>query len=174
MTQKQKEILKPIHISEETAFIVDDYPYGFRLRCKIRYWLEWNKRGVRFCSQTSNPKRPGLVWNKPKKSTYSDLEVLYLNEEGQVRSAAYSYTWGDQEKLDSFLGKYREGLPDSEQVKEGIKMACIAYEARKYIKVTVGPVNSKEERQTEEEKKEVTRKALMMGAVDFQEDGGII
>jgi len=53
------QILKG-HISPETAFIVDDYPYGFRLRCKIRYWLEYNpKHGFRFVSQTTNPKRAG-------------------------------------------------------------------------------------------------------------------
>src|SRR5437762_10605235 len=29
------------HISPETAYVVKDYPYGFRLRCQIRYWLEY-------------------------------------------------------------------------------------------------------------------------------------
>jgi len=38
--------------------LVEDYPYGFRLRCKIRFWLEYApKRGFRFVSQTTNPKR---------------------------------------------------------------------------------------------------------------------
>ncbi len=59
------------HTSEETAYLVNDYPYGFRLRCQIRYWMEYDKkRGFRFCSQTTNPKREGTHWNKPKKSTY--------------------------------------------------------------------------------------------------------
>jgi len=35
------------HTTMETAYLVDDYPYGFRLRCKIRYWLEY-KRGQGF------------------------------------------------------------------------------------------------------------------------------
>lgn len=34
------------HTSPETAYVVDDYPYGFRLRCKIRYWIETKKRDV--------------------------------------------------------------------------------------------------------------------------------
>ena len=60
------------HTSPETAYLVADYPYGFTLRCQIRYWLEWHHtRGFRFVSQTTNPKRPGIVWNKPKASTYS-------------------------------------------------------------------------------------------------------
>lgn len=59
------------HDSPDTAYIVEDYPYGFTLRCKIRYWIEFDaKKGARFCSQTSNPKKAGEHWNKPKKSTY--------------------------------------------------------------------------------------------------------
>jgi hypothetical protein len=27
----------PDHTTPETAYVVDDYPYGFTLRCKIRY-----------------------------------------------------------------------------------------------------------------------------------------
>jgi hypothetical protein len=41
------------HVSEETAFLVEDYPYGFRLRCKIRYWLEFDpKKGFRSLSNS--------------------------------------------------------------------------------------------------------------------------
>ena len=58
------------HISPETAYLVKDYPYGYTLRCQIRYWLEFKPgHGVRLVSQTSNPKR-GHVWNKPKAGTY--------------------------------------------------------------------------------------------------------
>jgi hypothetical protein len=73
------------HTSPETAYLVNDYPYGFRLRCKIRYWLEHDKkRGWRFCSQTTNPKR-GDTWNKPKASTYVRFAAcMCLNEEGHV------------------------------------------------------------------------------------------
>lgn len=74
------------HISPETAYVVDDYPYGFRLRCKKRYWLEYSKnRGVRFCNQTTNPKKQGEVWNKPKYSTYMRYGgAMYLDEKGHV------------------------------------------------------------------------------------------
>jgi hypothetical protein len=27
------------HIDADTAYVVDDYPYGYRLRCRIRYWV---------------------------------------------------------------------------------------------------------------------------------------
>ena len=70
----------PGHTTPETAFIVPDYPYGFRLRCKIRYWLEYRKgKGFRFCSQTTNPKLTTEFWNKPKYSTYCMLGVMGLD-----------------------------------------------------------------------------------------------
>jgi hypothetical protein len=96
------ESIKPVeilrgHDSQASAFVVGDYPYGFRLRCKIRYWLEHNSRGTRFVSQTSNPKVAGEVWNKPKASTYSpapDLAVMFKNEKGHVNwTSVNPYAW---------------------------------------------------------------------------------
>lgn len=89
------------HTSLETAYLVDDYPYGFRLRCTIRYWLEYHpKRGFRFVSQTSNPKRPGLVWNKPKASTYCRFGgAMYLDDVGHVHWAGLTeYSDGAEAK----------------------------------------------------------------------------
>lgn len=99
------------HISPETAFVVDDYPYGFRLRCHIRYWLDYKPgKGVRLWSQTTNPKR-GDVWNKPKASTYQRLGgALYLDVQGHV-------TWGgvteydDAAKMQDFNDTLGAGLP---------------------------------------------------------------
>jgi hypothetical protein len=62
---------------------VEDYPYGFRLRTKIRYWIETTKMGDRFVSQTLNPKNG--QWNKPKKSTYCKVGVMYLDENNHVK-----------------------------------------------------------------------------------------
>lgn len=100
------------HTSPDTAFLVSDYPYGFRLRCQIRYWIEHHAtRGFRFVSQTTNPKRDGVVWNKPKASTYSRFGgAMYLNEDGHVQftglseysSAAEAEAWRDQ---------YADGVP---------------------------------------------------------------
>lgn len=83
-------VIKPLpgHTSPETAYVVDDYPYGFRLRCKIRYWIEKGSgaKGFRFCSQTTNPKIEGHeVWNAPKKSTFVRFAAgMYLDKEGHV------------------------------------------------------------------------------------------
>lgn len=73
------------HTSPETAYMVNDYPYGRKLRCRIRYWLERDeKRGFRFVSQTEDPRNP--KWNAPKKSTYADFAgAMYLNDDGHVK-----------------------------------------------------------------------------------------
>ena len=77
-------VVKPLqgHTSQETAYMVDDYPYGRKLRCRIRFWLETDpKKGVRFCHQTEHPTTK--VWNAPKKGTYNFLVgAMYLDEQG--------------------------------------------------------------------------------------------
>lgn len=98
-----KENLLTGHTSPETAFVVADYPYGFRLRCQIRYWLEHREnKGTRFCSQTTNPKVDGVVWNKPKYSTYSAIAgAMFINEEGHVTWEGYDF-YHSVEELESF------------------------------------------------------------------------
>jgi len=80
-------VIKPLygHTNEATAYVVDDYPYGFRLRTQIRYWLEYSaSKGWRFVSQTLNPKNQR--WSAPKKSTYDEWAgAMYLDEQGHVR-----------------------------------------------------------------------------------------
>jgi hypothetical protein len=75
------------HTSEETAYLVADYPYGRTVRCRIRYWLDYSaKRGFRLCSQTEHPDT--LQWNKPKKGTYHLIAAcLYLDENQHVQCA---------------------------------------------------------------------------------------
>jgi hypothetical protein len=106
------EILKG-HTSKETAYVVNDYPYGFRLRCKIRYWLEFNqKRGVRFVSQTTNPKKAGEVWNKEKASTYCYISgAMFLDEENHVTWNGLS-EYGDLKEAMEFKEKYFDGVPE--------------------------------------------------------------
>lgn len=101
------------HISHDTAYVVDDYPYGFRLRCSIRYWLEYNpKRGFRLVSQTSNPKK-GNLWNKPKASTYARFGgCMFLDDEGHVHwSALTEYSDGAEAK--AWRDQYGEGVPEA-------------------------------------------------------------
>lgn len=120
------------HISPETAYVVDDYPYGFRLRCKIRYWLDFHpKKGVRFVSQTTNPKRPGIVWNKEKASTYSFVaEAMYLDDDGHVKAAGLTeYTYGAEAQ--EWSDKWREGVPEAAQGRlDAWVITKLAYDAR--------------------------------------------
>lgn len=101
------------HVSPETAYLVEDYPYGFRLRCKIRYWLEYApKKGFRFVSQTTNPKR-GHVWNKPKASTYARFGgAMFLDESGHVHWSGLSeYSSGAEAA--AWKEKFGAGVPEA-------------------------------------------------------------
>lgn len=95
------------HTSEETALRVEDYPYGRRVRTSIRYWLETTKHGDRFVSQTLNPKTGR--WNKPKKSTYSNLAVMYraVDPEDGILKTRYAglSDWPSEEWLAHFCAE---------------------------------------------------------------------
>jgi hypothetical protein len=106
--------LLPGHATPESAYQVDDYPYGYTLRCKIRYWLEYTpKRGFRLWSQTTNPKRPGEVWNKPKASTYRRFGgAMYLDEKDHVQWAGLSeYSTGAEAA--AFRAKFGPAVPEA-------------------------------------------------------------
>lgn len=122
------------HVSPETAYVVDDYPFGFRLRCKIRYWLEFRPLyGFRFMSQTTNPKK-GDVWNKPKASTYSRFGAcMLLNvDNGHVEWRGLS-EFSTYIEARIFLDTYGDGIPDGlRHVTQDWVDAKSAYEAKKY------------------------------------------
>ena len=118
------------HTSPETAYVVDDYPYGFRLRCKIRYWLEFKSgKGFRLVSQTTNPKRPGEVWNAPKASTYCRWgAAMYLDENEHVKWAGLTeYSTGIESA--AWKEKFGVGVPEAgrEQLDKWIA-AKLAYD----------------------------------------------
>ena len=106
------QILKG-HTSPETAYSVPDYPFGFRLRCTMRYWIDCDpKRGARMMMQTSNPKKPGLVWNKPKATTYSRFAgAMYLDEKGHVQFTGLTEYTDAAEAL-AWRETYGEGCPE--------------------------------------------------------------
>lgn len=91
------------YTSEEKSYLVPDYPYGFRKRTEIRYWIEENKKkGRRFVSQTLDPDR--RRWNKPKASTYTESPaVMYLDEKGHVAWSQFDSTRGGAEFLSNFF-----------------------------------------------------------------------
>lgn len=119
------------HTSQDTAYVVEDYPYGFKLRCKIRYWLEYKpKLGFRFCSQTTNPKHPLNPWNKPNCGTYTLLAVLGLDAKGYVTSIGCSKYQFDE--LRAFAAVYGESFDETQKaVYESAQAAYDRYQARK-------------------------------------------
>jgi hypothetical protein len=62
-------------------------------------------------SQTSNPKKPGLVWNKPKASTYCLFGgAMFLDENEHVQWSGLSeYSGADEAK--AWSAAYRDGVP---------------------------------------------------------------
>lgn len=94
------------HTSEETAYLVEDYPYGRKLRCQIRYWVEKNKRGARSVAQTRNPTT--MRWNKPKKSTYSEWGCeMFLNHQGHVKFTTLG-VYSDVADFELFLSRFAD------------------------------------------------------------------
>lgn len=103
------------HTSEATAYLVDDYPYGFTLRTQIRYWLEGKPgKGWRFVSQTLNPKTGR--WNKPKASTYSEWGgAMYLDEKGHVQWEGIG-PYSDEYKILAFAKAFPEAKSELRKV----------------------------------------------------------
>lgn len=117
--------------SEETAYVVDGYPYGFRLRTTIRYWIETAKnKDQRFVSQTKNPKTG--QWNKPKRGTYSSIVVMGLDENNHVTIDGY-HMGTYEDKIDEFIKKYEL----SEIQKKSMDIARAYARAQKMVTWTV-------------------------------------
>tara|TARA_R100001443_G_scaffold107278_1_gene117047 strand:- start:244 stop:786 length:543 start_codon:yes stop_codon:yes gene_type:complete len=71
----------------DTAIEVNNYPWGFRLKTKVKYWIESNNKGDRLIKQTLNPKTN--EWCKPKKSTYSEVMVMTSKRENDKTFISY-------------------------------------------------------------------------------------
>lgn len=104
------------HTSQDTAFVISDYPWGYSLRTEQRIWLEHKpNKGYRVCRQTKNPKNGR--WCNPKKSTYSEFYALVENQENNhVNSIGYS-AYSDVEKVQAFKEKWLPQLSPF-QIKE--------------------------------------------------------
>jgi hypothetical protein len=93
------------HTSAETAYVVDDYPYG-RSRTQKRYWIESKpKHGDRLVTQTLNPKTGR--WNKPKAGTYSAVLVLWLEPQEDGRDFVKTHglgLWRTTAEAEAFIG----------------------------------------------------------------------
>tara|TARA_R110000868_G_scaffold25188_2_gene98314 strand:+ start:264 stop:623 length:360 start_codon:yes stop_codon:yes gene_type:complete len=100
------------HTSPETAYIVEDYPWGFRLRTQQRHWIESKEsHGMRFVTQTMDPKNQR--WCKPKCSTYAKYVYMYLDDNNHVVcNALHQYTSIDSIK--KFVEEFKEQLNEKQ------------------------------------------------------------
>ena len=88
------------HTSFETAYKVENYPYGFKLRTTLYCWIETHpKKGDRYCTCTINPKNGRI--NATKCSTYMNIKVLYLDEQGYVHGNGV-YIYMDRKEIAAF------------------------------------------------------------------------
>ncbi len=125
------------HKSMETALVVHDYPWGFRLRTKIRYWVESSPRadgGQRFCSQTINPKTG--CWCAPKKSTYSCVVIIYLDENDHIQAEHLGiYCTGEQ--LLEFKNRHWDRLDEFQ--KDAIRFLIAREDTMKHVVFEIRP-----------------------------------
>lgn len=129
------------HTSPETALVVEDWPYGRQLRCKMRFWLEHKKKmGFRLCSQSTNPTKAGEVWNKPHCSTYSALAVMVQYDKDEaVAAGVRSISWVgfsnydmSEDKLAEFVAKYGMAFTEAhERIVVDMRVAIRVYNARR-------------------------------------------
>ena len=89
------------HDKFENAYEVDNYPWGFRLKTKRKYWIETKKGfGDRLVFATLNPKNG--KWCKPKAGTYDPIQVLAKNDKGHVFGYGLGL-WRKNEDVAEFL-----------------------------------------------------------------------
>lgn len=72
-------------ISTSTTYKVSNYPYGYKLKTDKFYSIEFSKgKGFRSVETTMNPKTNKL--NNPKKSIYYPMMIMYVTDEGKVKT----------------------------------------------------------------------------------------
>jgi len=107
------------HKNFDSAFEVDNYPWGFKLKTKVRYWIETTNRGDRFVKCTLNPKTN--KWCKEKKSTYNAVMVMTKEVKDQKTFISYisiSRGWSDAVAVAKFEHQVNKDLLSKEQLKQ--------------------------------------------------------
>lgn len=146
------------HTNQETAKVVENYPWGFRLRTTIRYWIETKvakNGGQRFASQTINPKT-GL-WCAPKYSTYSPIMIMFLDENDHVKYECLRH-YDSQQNILKFKEDHLENLDDyQKQELKGIMAYAKVMENVSFTVKAVSP-GSVDHELREQEQNESLRK----------------
>jgi len=159
------------NITEQNPIIKDNYPYGFRLKTKIKYYVESvKKKGDRFVSQTLNPKTN--KWNKPKKSVYSNVIVIVEDERGHIDYINFNYYF-DKEEFKKFLDKIDiNQLNELQQDK--IKEFKAILKTREYIDYKCEDITNlteEEKLKREEEQNKIKRKLCIIHQHHLKQEG---
>lgn len=140
--------------SFDNALEVDNYPWGFKFKTKRRYWIETTKRGDRLCFQTLNPKTN--KWCKVKKSTYESIELLYINDDGHVKTTGLgkynsSNVYKFEKKIDveKLNNDQRKKLCEAKAVNHVMKNVTVSFS-----NVTMESAEEKAKRLEEKERNE--------------------
>ena len=107
--------------SPETAIVVNNYPWGFKLKTSQRYWIETTKHGDRFVTQTLNPKTN--AWCNPKKSTYSAVLIMTTEDKDNktfVSSIGLDLGYSNAEQVATFESEIDKSKLNESQ----LKMIC--------------------------------------------------
>ncbi len=166
------EIIKEKY-TEENPYIIKSYPYG-RLRCKMRVWVESVKnKGDRYCTQTENPKT--FVWNKPKKSTYTGVMVLYFDDDRHITYLGL-YPSTNAEEYKNFIEKIGD-YDFNDLQKERLKMirAYIKTYENVSFKCEINPQRTEEEqKQHDREQEEAQNKINQSLNYNYQKDEEVL
>ena len=104
------------YTSKENSVLVDNYPWGFRLKTQQRYWIETSKtHGQRWCTQTKNPKTGN--WCNPKKSTYNAIVVLCRLDNGHISTTGLSRYSAKENIVQEFIRVHGNNLTNWQKEK---------------------------------------------------------
>ena len=121
--------------SFDNSIEVNNYPWGFKLKTKVRYWIETTKRGDRFVKRTLNPKTGN--WCAEKKSTYDAVMVMTTDQKDNktfVSHKGLSVGWSDAVQV----AKFEHSIDKSQLSKKQLAQICkckAVNEVNKKIKV---------------------------------------
>ena len=120
----------------DNAVVVEDYPWGYKLRTKRKYWIETTKKGDRLCYQTLNPKTG--EWCAVKKGTYAGIKVLYKDEAGHVAAVTLNPAWDSEEWLKEFQ-KIVDVTKLKDEQRAKICEAKTIQHVNKFVEVKIAP-----------------------------------
>ncbi len=160
--------------TETEPVTIDNYPYGYTLRTQIKYWVETTRNGQRFAHQTLNPKTG--AWNKPKKSTYSNIVLIGIDEEDHITYTSLSvYSLEEaqrfKERYESFLSEYqRTELTNVIKMLEVYDKVEYTIKTRKFRNILTGEITESVDIMHLSEYEEVTEDNGFIAPVDPEQE----